>query len=606
MENNVNNFMDSDYLADTIRCTGYKSAENAISEIIDNSIEAQAKETFIIVKEGEVNGGKGITEIGFLDNGTGMNEKILGMCLKLGASPKRENRNGIGRFGVGLTQASMSVCTRVEVYSWQNGIENCNMVHLDLEEVRDKQQTNYIVETAQIPEEYKYYLNRIWPSFNNKEIDFRENGTLVIWKRCDKNLPKKVSTLFDRLEKNLGRKFRYLIESKKQEIFLISPDNTMLDCSILPNDPLFLMKDNLVLGDSEHPTEYQIRNGGNFTEPFFEPYIIEGISNDKGEQEVEIEYFDVKENKKKTSKIIIKFSIVKEKFYSSKYIEKKPGTLGVGKRFISKLEGISIVRSNREIDFGRFGFAENADYKPEDRWWGCEIRFTPELDEAFGVSNNKQGVILERIEEDEEIDYYENENDVKPVWLQIRDVIEKTIRDMRKRNTALRNENSKENPAVTTSEVAMNNCDEGNENIKTITDEQKEKMTEEEKRLEAIDTLKKIKSIEEPNDEDIERILLNKVTIGYATLSRNKFFDIELKRGICKCIINTDNIFYTKFLDKIKDNPDSIDVFEIFLASIARVIDESSLEEEERLLDFVDDWNYKLTKYIKSQYGGEQ
>lgn len=606
MENEVNNFMDSAYLADTIRCTGYKSAENAISEIIDNSIEAEAKETFIIVKEGPINGGKGITEIAFLDNGKGMDEKTLGICLKLGASPKRELRKGIGRFGVGLTQASMSVCPRVEVYSWQNGVENCNMVHLDLEEVENKTQTNYVVEkNVQIPEEYKYYLNRIWPAFKNKEIDFRAKGTLVIWRNCDRNLPKKEVTLFERLEKNLGRKFRYLIASQEQEIYLISQNNPKINCSILPNDPLFLMENNLVLGDPENPTKYQLRNGGNFVEPFFEPYVIEGISNDQGEQEVEIEYFDNKENKKKTSKIIIKFSIVKEKFYSSKYIEKKPGLIGVGKEFISKLEGISIIRSNREIDFGRFGFAENAEKKPEDRWWGCEIRFTPELDETFGVSNNKQGVILERIEEDEEIDYYEDRNDIKPVWLQIRDVVEKTIRDMRKRNTALRPKSSRENSVIAASESAMNNCDETRENIKTITENQKENMTEEEKREEAIKTLKGVKNVEEPNEEDIEKILLNKVTIGYAELSRDKFFDIELKRGICKCIINTDNIFYKKFFEKIKDNPESVDTFEIFLASIARVIDESPLEEEDKLIDFVDEWNHKLTKYIKSQYGGE-
>ena len=446
MEENImkeNGFMDSAFLADSIRSTGYNSVENAVAEIIDNSIEAKAKETFIIVSEGDINGKNGITQIAFLDNGTGMGKNTLQLSLKLGASDKREKRKGIGRFGVGLTQASMSICTRVEVYSWQNGIENCKSVYLDLAEVKDNKQTNYYVEDAQIPDEYKKYIHAKWPSFNNDEIDFRNNGTLVIWKRCDRNLPRKVSTLFDNLEINLGKKFRHLIQNKKQRIFLISQYNENLEREILPNDPLFLMENSLVLGDPEKPTEYQLRNGDNFVEPFFEPFLIKN-SNDNGEIEVPVEYFDEEERIKKESKVIIKFSIVKEKFYSNKYIEPNPGSQRVGKKFISKYAGISIIRSDREIDFGKFDFADDADYMPVDRWWGCEIRFTPELDEAFGVSNNKQGVILRKIEEEEEKLYKleENEDDVKPIWLQIRNKIEKTIRDMRKRNSRLRGEKS--------------------------------------------------------------------------------------------------------------------------------------------------------------------
>ncbi len=606
MEENENGFMDSQYLADTIRCTGYRSADNAISEIIDNSIEAKAKETFIIVSEGEVNGGKGITQIAFLDNGTGMDEQTLSIALKLGASKKRENRKGIGRFGVGLTQSSMSVCTRVEVYSWQGGIENCKYVYLDLDEVERKQQISFKVEDAQVPDEYKKYIHSKWPKFNNEEIDFRDKGTLVIWKKCDRNLPKKVSTLLDNLQKNLGRKFRYLIENREQRIFLISTDNETLDESVIPNDPLFLMKDNLVLGDPNKPTEFILRNGENFTEPFFQPFIIEG-SNENGENEIEVEYYDNKEKKKKTSKVIIKFSIVKEEFYSSKYISKKPGSIGVGKNFIKKLSGISIIRANREIDFGRFGFNEKADYIPEDRWWGCEIRFQPELDEAFGVSNNKQGVILEKPdEEEEEIDRYEYGTEyVKPIWLQINKVIESTIQRMRDRNTKLREEKTVTGSVVINSENAINNCDEEKEDVKTITDTQREKMSEEEKKNAAIEILKKIKGVEEPSEEDIKKVLLNKVNIGYGTLARTNLFEIETTGISCNCIININHIFYKKFISKIKDNTEFTDIFEIFLASIARVMNEMPIEEEEKIQDFLDNWNFKLTKYIRSEYGDE-
>ncbi len=157
---------------------------------------------------------------------------------------------------------------------------------------------------------------------------------------------------------------------------------------------------------------------------------------------------------------------------------------------------------------------------------------------------------------------------------------------------------------TTPPESTINN-NEGNRNIETITDKQKEEMTKEEKQEEALRVLKDIKRIEKPTDEDIEKILLNKVTIGYDRLSSVNFFEVDLSRGICKCIINTDHIFYEKFLEKIKENKEIIEIFEIFLASLARLMDELPLEEERKIKSFVEEWNYKLTKYIKSQYGEE-
>ena len=38
------------FLGDALRSSGYKDAESAVSEIIDNSIEAEAKNVFVIFK----------------------------------------------------------------------------------------------------------------------------------------------------------------------------------------------------------------------------------------------------------------------------------------------------------------------------------------------------------------------------------------------------------------------------------------------------------------------------------------------------------------------------------------------------------------------------
>lgn len=122
-------------MGDALRNTGYKNIESAVSEIIDNSIEANAKNIFVILREGiAISGRKVVTEIGFLDDGEGMNIDILGRCLGIGAST-RQLRKGMGRFGVGLPQASLYACPSIEVYSWQGGVENAHKVYLDINKI---------------------------------------------------------------------------------------------------------------------------------------------------------------------------------------------------------------------------------------------------------------------------------------------------------------------------------------------------------------------------------------------------------------------------------------------------------------------------------------
>lgn len=128
-------------MGDALRNTGYKNIESAVAEIIDNSVEANAKNIFIVLREGiATSGRKVVMEIGFLDNGEGMSIDVLGSCLGIGAST-RQARKGMGRFGVGLPQASLYACPEIEVYSWQDGIENAYKVYLDIKKIKDGIQT---------------------------------------------------------------------------------------------------------------------------------------------------------------------------------------------------------------------------------------------------------------------------------------------------------------------------------------------------------------------------------------------------------------------------------------------------------------------------------
>lgn len=53
--------------------------------------------------------------------------------------------------------------------------------------------------------------------------------------------------------------------------------------------------------------------------------------------------------------------------------------------------GVSVMRAGRELMLDR---SWTIQYDPRDRWWGCEVEFPAELDEIFGVTNNKQAATV--------------------------------------------------------------------------------------------------------------------------------------------------------------------------------------------------------------------
>src|SRR4029078_10496646 len=60
-------------------------------------------------------------------------------------------------------------------------------------------------------------------------------------------------------------------------------------------------------------------------------------------------------------------------------------------RGVANGAGVSIVRGMREVDFGWFfmGAKRRENY---DDWWRGEIKFNPDLDDAFGITHTKQQI----------------------------------------------------------------------------------------------------------------------------------------------------------------------------------------------------------------------
>lgn len=145
---------------------------------------------------------------------------------------------------------------------------------MDINKIKNEEQTE--IEdpiSAEIPEKYRKYLKyKVVSTDGNKEYDFLEHGTFVLWKNCDRVVPKTVNFLFKKLDFSLGQKFRYFISEGTSSIRLVHHENQDITHEIMPNDPLMLMKNNYVLGNPDNPGVISPRYNVDCTVPVFEPY----------------------------------------------------------------------------------------------------------------------------------------------------------------------------------------------------------------------------------------------------------------------------------------------------------------------------------------------
>ena len=101
-------------MGDALRNTGYKNIESAVSEIIDNSIEANAKNIFIILKEhiNPLSGRKVMRQLWLCsDNPQGKNKVGTLLCLQ-----------PVGKQGKQLHRGRLyGLCRRFgRIYAWCN------------------------------------------------------------------------------------------------------------------------------------------------------------------------------------------------------------------------------------------------------------------------------------------------------------------------------------------------------------------------------------------------------------------------------------------------------------------------------------------------------
>ncbi len=317
------------HFIEATRDSGYKGTASALAELVDNSLEAGAKNVWVGFSEQDPVG----LVVSVRDDGCGMSPQELRQALQFGGSSRFLSQDTIGRYGMGLPNSSVSQARRVEVFTWRDA-GPCWYSYLDVTEIAEGR-----LESIPLPK------RRALPTaYQGQES---RSGTLVIWSQCDRLDFKKITTLDEHLRRPLGRMFRHFLYSGRCIWVNGVP--------IKPVDPLMLNN-----------------HGHDHAEVFGEPLVYPVKLRGRHGGEI-------------ISKIEVRFSLLPiRKWHCLTDTEKR--ALG-----ISNNAGVSIIRGLREVDYGWF-FTGSKRRENYDDWWRCEVRFQPALDNLFGVTHTKQQI----------------------------------------------------------------------------------------------------------------------------------------------------------------------------------------------------------------------
>ncbi|PHA55264.1 hypothetical protein COF07_19205 [Bacillus wiedmannii] len=183
-----------------LRNLGYNNI-SAINDIIDNALDAEADK--IIVKIESIDG---LIVISIIDNGYGMDFDVLDQSLRLGSAVERDIATELGKFGMGLSTASISIARRLEVITKQLKSPAILKSAQDIEEIINE---NAFVKYIGEPEKEDI-------DFFNVHLDEKGQGTVIRLIDCDKITNKNVSNFTSRLMKEMGRTFREYINAGRE------------------------------------------------------------------------------------------------------------------------------------------------------------------------------------------------------------------------------------------------------------------------------------------------------------------------------------------------------------------------------------------------------
>lgn len=357
-------------MINALRDLGYNHTTSAICEHVDNAFQWGAQNVRLYFHEkGKKKEARKI-DVLVLDDGVGMAPNVLRAVTAFGGSLCYDNRETVGKYGMGMKAAALSMGPTLEIYSWQESGAIYRMI-LDTVDLSN-QNTNVVqlpepVLVESLPPEIREIL--VQPMGFPRNAAEQEmvadsdeilierlgaSGTIIYIPDCDRLTFRTAKTLVDHATSEMARIYRRFLKDGRKLFINNRP--------IRPFDPTYRMEEAIHSSIAELE-EKRSRLVQSWTIPI-----------------------PVEENSTVTRDITVRLFILPIETWDQ--LARK-----VLKNDLRVFEdtGVSFMRNGREVHMGALT-AIIGKMGSKDPWWRLEIDFPAALDEAMGVAVNKQGV----------------------------------------------------------------------------------------------------------------------------------------------------------------------------------------------------------------------
>lgn len=498
-------------LVQSLRDVGYNTTTSALCEHVDNAVEAGATEVRIYFRQF---GKKGAFESDVMvyDNGKGMPPNVLKVATSFGGSMSFGNRKGIGRFGMGMKTAALSMSPVMELYSWQEpkafysmildtatiGKDRRNLIDLpepSFNSVLPTPIADMFTRTMGFPKDAKEQSLLAPPNTDLYE-QLGSHGTIVFMPDCDRLTYATDRKLIEHCVKEMARVYRRQI-SKGLRIYI----NNRLTQAV---DPTYSMK------SARHTSLEELRvKTSRLVVAKTVPIPISDTTNETAPAHVKLFALPIED-----------WSTLPRKTLTSN---------------LQLFDGqvVSILRNDREVHAGYLKGVVTS--HSETNWLRLEIDFSGELDEAFGVAANKQGVRPKAYVADTIASY---------IGSDITNVREEIRRVQAQRAT------EKTGLTPSTSELRATEADafQPVQLDMPLTDEQREQL---EANLRGLAV--GLRRDGEDDEQAYQRILASRYIITFKNDNYWPFYHVEHKYGRVILTINTAHDFFTQLYKPLMD-----------------------------------------------------
>lgn len=505
-------------LISSLRDVGYNSTTSALCEHVDNAIQAGATEVRVYFRQTGKRG-EYETDVLVLDNGKGMAPNILRFATSFGGSMSYDNRSGIGRYGMGMKTAALSMSPVMDLYSWQEPGAYYNMT-LDVEAI-GKERTNLIelpepTLMDQLPTDISEMLVKplsfpdrdeqspLANSIDDLRERIGESGTIVYLPSCDRLTFAKARTLCEHAIKEMSRVYRRFL-ARGIKLYV---NNRLVE----PFDPTY----SIAAARHARIPELKVKESR-----LVFSNVIQVKRNGTNRQE---------EGTEETAAVTVRLYALPIEDWGSLPLKVRKNDL-----HLYDDNTVSVLRNDREVFIGTI--PQIMKRHSDANWLRIQIDFGGLLDEAFGVAANKQGIrpkefVLKDLSDAldaeitalrEQIKKYQSEQTV------IRHGNKPTEGEMRADEAERRQAKPMPAPAPTTEEEQR----QLDENLRTLA--------------------MMLKREKETDDEAFERIKNSKYIMHYKHDVYWPFYHVDQRYGKIILTINTAHPFYQHLYEPLSN-----------------------------------------------------